>query len=186
MTDIPLLDHELAEDELTWVRGIYAAFDAERGRHANPKDALRAVLARPEHQLGEPIDTSGPGAWRFGANRHGRFAAAVFLPRVELHKHQKSRTDQFPMYVIGEADGFSLDGDGKPALTPIAGGDHCHNAPGAPHAFLPKVGKPIPEDWQIAFIAITPRNLQEDTQSVSAEVMAAYTQISGYEAPTWV
>jgi len=187
MTDIPLLDHELAEDELSWVRGIYAAFDAERGRHANPKDALRAVLERPEHRLGgKPVDFSGPVAWRFGANQHGRFAAAVFLPRVELHTHRKSRTDQFPMYTIGEAEGFSLDANGNPELTPIAGGDHCHNSPGAPHAFLPKVGKPIPDNWEIAFVAITPRNLQEDTQSVSPEVKAAYTRITGYEAPTWV
>ena len=122
--------------------------------------------------------TPGPGVYDL--------AAAVFLPRVELHKHQKSRTDQFPMYVAGEAEGFSLDDNGNPVLTPIIGGDHCHNSPGAPHAFLPKVGKPIPDNWEIAFVAITPRNLQEDTQSVSPEVKAAYTRVTGYEAPTWV
>jgi hypothetical protein len=62
-------------------------------------------------------------------------------------------------------------------------GDHFHNAPNAPHAFVPKVGKPVPADWEIAFIAITPRNLREDTQSVSEEVRAAYKQMVGMDAP---
>jgi hypothetical protein len=120
------------------------------------------------------MDRSGPGPWRNGRNRHGRGVAAVFLPHVELHKHAKSRTDQFPIYVVGEADAFSIGADGEPVLTPVTGGDHFHNAPGAPHAFLPKVGKPIPADWEIAFIAITPRNLKDDTQRVSEETRAAY------------
>jgi hypothetical protein len=101
---------------------------------------------------------------------------------VELHRHAKSRTDQFPIYVVGAADVFSLGEDGQPVLTPVTGGDHFHNAPDAPHAFLPKVGKPIPENWEIAFIAITPRNLKDDTQSVSDEVKAAYSRVVGMEA----
>ena len=109
--------------------------------------------------------------------------AAVFLPRVELHRHAKSRTDQFPIYVTGEADGFSIGEDGQPVLTPVTGGDHFHNAPGAPHAFVPKVGLPVPANWEIAFIAITPRNLREDTQAVSDEVRAAYRRVVGREAP---
>jgi hypothetical protein len=58
-----------------------------------------------------------------------------------------------------------------------------HNPPDAPHAFVPKVGKPVPPDWEIAFIAITPRNLREDTQSVSEEVLTAYKQVVGTDAP---
>ena len=70
-----------------------------------------------------------------------------------------------------------------PSLTPVTGGDHFHNAPDAPHAFLPKVGRPIPENWEIAFIAITPRNLKDDTQAVSDQVRAAYQRVVGMEPP---
>lgn len=129
------------------------------------------------------MNLSGPGPWPNGRNRQGRLVAAVFLPKVELHKHTRSRTDQFPMYVVGEADAFSISNDGQPVLTPVSGGDHYHNSPGAPHAFVPKVGKTVPENWEIAFIAITPRNLMEDTQAVSEEVRAAYESAVGVEAP---
>jgi hypothetical protein len=129
------------------------------------------------------VDLSGPGPWRLGQNRHGRGVAAVFLPRVELHRHARSRTDQFPIYVVGEADAFSVGEHTQPVLTPVTGGDHFHNPPNAPHAFVPKVGKPIPADWEIAFIAITPRNLREDTQSVTDEVRAAYQSAVGMAAP---
>jgi hypothetical protein len=190
--NIPLLDHELAEDELSWMKSVYQDFDKIRasfsGREAafNPKQALREVLGRDEYKLAADVDLSGPGPWRLGQNRHGRGVAAVFLPRVELHRHAKSRTDQFPMYVVGEADGFSIGDDGKPALTPVTGGDHFRNSPDAPHAFLPKVGKPIPENWEIAFIAITPRNLREDTQAVSDNVRASYKRVVGMDAPLGV
>jgi hypothetical protein len=90
------------------------------------------------------------------------------------------------MYVVGEADAFSLDEQARPVLSPVTGGDHFHNAPNAPHAFLPKVGKPIPENWEIAFIAITPRNLRDDTQPVSDEVRAAYKRVVGMDAPQGV
>jgi hypothetical protein len=183
---IPLLDHELAEDELAWMKSVYAEFTKARARFSNPKDALRDVLARPAYRLAADADLSGPGPWRLGKNRHDRGVAAVFLPRVELHRHAKSRTDQFPMYVVGEADAFSLGEDARPVLSPVACGDHFHNSPNAPHAFLPKVGKPIPDDWEIAFIAITPRNLQEDTQAVSDEVRAAYRSVVGMDAPRGV
>ena len=43
-----------------------------------------------------------------------------------------------------------------------------------------------PTNWEIAFIAITPRNLREDTQSVSDEVRAAYKRVVGMEAPLGV
>jgi hypothetical protein len=185
-TDILLLDHELAEDELAWMKAVYADFNKARAEFANPKDALRAVLGRDEYKLAPNADLSGPGPWRLGQNRHGRGVAAVFLPRVELHRHAKSRTDQFPMYVVGEADAFSIDADGQPVLTPVAGGDHCHNSPNAPHAFVPKVGEPIPENWEIAFIAITPRNLRDDTQSVSDDVRGAYKRAVGMDAPLGV
>jgi hypothetical protein len=189
---IPLLDHQLADDELAWMRAVYNDFGRIRaefsGRETvfNPKDALREVLGRDEYKLTQSADLSGPGPWRLGQNRHGRGVAAVFLPKVELHRHPRSRTDQFPMYVVGEADAFSLDDDGQPILTPVTGGDHFHNRPDAPHAFLPKVGKPVPENWEIAFIAITPRNLREDTHAVSDEVRAAYKQIVGADAPMGV
>jgi hypothetical protein len=189
---IPLLDHELANDELAWMKAVYDDFGKLRAAFAgredefNPKDALRAVLGREQHRLAPQADLSGPGPWRLGQNRHGRGVAAVFLPRVELHKHARSRTDQFPIYVVGEADAFSIGDDARPVLTPVTGGDHFHNAPGAPHAFLPKVGKPAPQNWEIAFIAITPRNLREDTQPVSNDVRAAYRSVVGMEAPLGV
>jgi hypothetical protein len=187
--NIPLLDHELAEDELAWMKAVYEDFSkiraafSGRDKEFNPREALREVLGREERRLTPHVDLSGPGPWRLGQNRHGRGVAAVFLPKVELHKHAKSRTDQFPMYVVGEADAFSIGEDARPVLTPVTGGDHFHNAPNAPHAFLPKVGKPIPENWEIAFIAITPRNLREDTQAVSNEVRTAYRSVVGLEAP---
>jgi hypothetical protein len=186
--NIPLLDHELADDELRWLRAVYEDFSKVRasfaGKDFNPKEALREVLGRPEHQLPVPMELSGPGPWRNGRTSRNRPIAAVFLPKVELHRHSKSRTDQFPMYVVGEADAFSIDEHSKkPVLTPVTGGDHFHNSPNAPHAFVPKVGKPVPDNWEIAFIAITPRNLKEDTQAVSEEVRAAYKQVVGTEAP---
>ena len=183
---IPLLDHDLAQDELDWMRDVYAAFDAARASHDDPREALREVLGRPVFQLETPIDLTGDGVWRGGRNKHGRNVAGVFLPRVELHRHPYSRTDQFAMYVRGEADAFSVDADGKPILTPVAGGAHFHNEPGAPHAFLPKVGKPVPEDWEIAFIAITPRNLREDTVAVTDETKALYHRATGTAAPAGV
>jgi hypothetical protein len=190
--NIPLLDHELADDELAWMQAVYEDFTkirtafAGRETEFDPKQALRDVLGRDEYRLTAQVDLSGPGPWRLGQNRHGRGVAAVFLPKVELHQHEKSRTDQFPMYVVGEADGFSIGEDGQPVLTPVTGGDHFHNSPGAPHAFVPKVGKPIPENWEISFIAITPRNLREDTQRVSDGVRAAYKLVVGTEAPLGV
>ena len=188
-TTLPVLDHQLAEDELAWMQGVYADFDKIRAAFAgpkdafNPKEALREVLSRAEDQLPTPMDLTGPGPWRGGRNRHGRFVAGVFLPRVELHKHAASRTDQFPMYVVGESDAFSLDDNGEPVLTPVIGGSHFHNCPDAPHAFVPKVGQDVPADWEIAFIAITPRNLKDDTQRVSDAVRAQYEQVVGRQAP---
>jgi hypothetical protein len=187
--NIPLLDHELEEDELSWMQSVYADFSNARAEHAarpqdfDPKETLREILGREEHRLASPMDLTGPGPWRNGRNRHGRGVAAVFLPQAELHRHARSRTDQFPIYVIGEADAFSLDANGRPVLTRVEGGSHFHNEPGAPHAFVPKVGKAVPDNWEIAFIAITPRNLREDTQPVSAEVQAAYRQVVGREPP---
>ena len=183
---IPLLDHDLAEDEIGWMRDVYAAFDAARASHTDPREALREVLGRSAFQLEAPIDLNGNGVWRGGRNKHGRNVAGVFLPRVELHRHPYSRTDQFAMYVRGEANAFSVDDDGEPVLSPVTGGAHFHNVPGAPHAFLPKVGKPVPEDWEIAFIAITPRNLQEDTVAVTGETKALYQRITGSVAPEGV
>ena len=191
-SSIPLLNHEMAEDELAWMKSVHEDFVKARAAFAgragqfNPKDALREVLSRDEYRLVAQADLSGPGPWRLGQNRHGRGVAAVFLPRVELHRHAKSRTDQFPMYVVGEAEAFSVDAQGQPVLTPVTGGDHFHNPPGAPHAFLPKAGKPTPDDWEIAFIAITPRNLREDTQMVSDATKAAYQRVVGTEAPSGV
>src|SRR6476620_4358170 len=118
---LPVLDHELADDELQWIKSVYADFSKARaaaGPGFNPKEALRAILARPEYRLSaDAPDLSGPGPWRLGQNRHGRGVAAVFLPKVELHRHARSRTDQFPMYVIGEADAFSIDEQARPVLT---------------------------------------------------------------------
>ena len=186
MLDIPLLDHELAEDELAWTSAVYRAFAEARAAGGDPKAALRDVLSRPEFRLPTPIDMTGDGHWRGGRNRHGRFVAGVFLKQVELHRHEKTRTDQFPMYVVGEADGFSLGDDGTPIVTPVNGGDHCHNPPDAPHAFLPRVGKPVPDNWEIAFIAITPRNLREDTLPVRPDTRMLYETATGRSAPDGV
>jgi hypothetical protein len=183
---IPLLDHDLADDEIAWMEAVYEDFADARARFEGPKEALRHVLGQERHKLPAPMDLTGPGPWRNGRNRHGRNVTAVFLPRVELHRHARSRTDQFAMYVVGEAEGFSLGAEGQPVLTPVRGGSHFHNAPDAPHAFVPKVGQPVPDNWEIAFIAITPRNLRDDTQSVSPAVKAVYTQATGREAPTYV
>jgi hypothetical protein len=192
LLNIPLLDHELAEDELAWMNAVYENFEKVRAsfsgreKEFDPKETLREVLGRKAHNLLTPMNLSGPGPWPNGRNRHGRRVAAVFLRNVELHTHARSRTDQFPMYVIGEAEAFSIGKDGRPALVPVCAGDHFHNSPGAPHALIPKVGKRVPEDWEIAFIAITPRNLAEDTQAVSEEVRAAYKHLVGIEAPLGV
>ncbi len=189
LLSLPLLDHELEGDERAWMKSVYRDFEAVRASFAgresefNPKEALREVLSRETHMLPTPMNLTGPGPWPNGRNRQGRLVAAVFLRKVELHRHARSRTDQFSMYVVGEADAFSIGKDGQPVLIPVSGGDHFHNSPGAPHAFVPKVGKPVPEDWEIAFIAITPRNLREDTQAVSEEVRAAYKRAVGIEAP---
>ena len=186
---LPILDHELADDEIEWMKSVYADFSRARAAASpefNPKDALRAILAREEYHFSAVPDLTGPGPWRLGQNLHGRGVAAVFLRKVELHTHIASRTDQFPMFVMGEADGFSIDENGKPVLTPVTDGGHFHNAPGAPHAFVPKVGVPKPDNWEIAFIAITPRNLKEDTHRVSDEVRALYKQVVGQDAPLGV
>lgn len=181
--DILLMNYELAADELQWVKAVYEDFAKTRVLFANPKEALRNVLGKQEHRLPIPMDLSGPGPWRNGRNRHGRQVTAVFMPEVELHRHARSRTDQFPIYVVGEADAFTIGEDNQPVLSAVTGGAHFHNPPDAPHAFLPKVGNPIPENWEIAFIAITPRNILEDTESVSDEVRAAYKRVVGTDAP---
>lgn len=189
VSDIPLLDHELADDELAWVKAVYQDFSTARAAFSgrenefNPRETLRAVLGGREHQLPTPMDLAGDGFWRNGRNRHGRSVACVFLKQVELHRHPRSRTDQFPIYVVGEADAYSEGQNAQPILTAVTGGDHFHNSPNAPHAFLPKVGKPAPKDWEIAFIAITPRNLREDTHKVSDATRAAYERVAGQEAP---
>ena len=74
-----------------------------------------AILARAAYCLSAAPDLTGPGPWRLGQDRHGCGVAAVFLPIVELHTHIASRTDQFPMYVMGKADGFSANGPPAPA-----------------------------------------------------------------------
>lgn len=187
-SDIPVLNHDLAADELEWIRTVYQDFsqrlDARTGAAdgSSCKEILRQVLENERHRLPTPMTLSGPGPW-VGKNRHDRLVAAVFLPRVELHRHARSRTDQFTMYAVGQADAFSIDENGDPVLTPVTGGGHFHNAPNAPHAFLPKVGDDVPADWEIAFVAITPRNLREDTQAVSDDVRAAYQRVVGREAP---
>lgn len=182
MSDLPVLDHDLAPDEVAWMESVYSDFSAVRADFPTPREALRSVLGQQEYRLSAEPDLSGKGPWLLGQNGHGRRVAAVFLPKVELHTHVVTRTDQFVMYVQGEADAFSIE-NGQPVLTPVTGGAHFHNPPGAPHAFLPKAGKPVPDDWEIAFIAITPRNLREDTHAVSDGVRAAYRAVVGSDAP---
>jgi hypothetical protein len=181
-SQIPVLDHQLADDELAWIEGVRRDFATAASRAAEPKETLRSVLARPEHRLPEPMELTGNGPWR-GRNAHGRLVAAVFLKSVELHTHPASRTDQFPVYVVGEAEAFAVTETGQPELTPVTAASHFHNAPGEPHAFLPRTDKPVNPDWEIAFIAITPRNLREDTYAVAPDVRALYERVTGREAP---
>ena len=61
---LPVLDHELADDELQWMKSVYADFNKARaaaGPDFNPKEALRAILARAEYRLSAAPDLTGPG-----------------------------------------------------------------------------------------------------------------------------
>ena len=98
------------------------------------------------------------------------------------HTHRQPHRS-IPDVCPGRGGRLFIDENGKPVLAPVVDGGHFHNAPGAPHAFVPKVGIPKPDDWEIAFIAITPRNLKEDTHRVSDEVRALYKQAVGQDAP---
>ena len=81
-TSIPLLDHELAEDELAWMKAVYENFGEIRasfvGRENefNPKEALRAVLGREEFKFISQVELSGPGRGGWA-----RTAMAAGLPR---------------------------------------------------------------------------------------------------------
>jgi hypothetical protein len=50
--NIPLLDHELADDELAWMKAVYADFTksraslARREKNFNPKTTLRDIINR--------------------------------------------------------------------------------------------------------------------------------------------
>ena len=85
LLSIPLLDHELAEDELAWMNSVNEDFEAVRAsfsgreKEFNPKEALREVLGREAHILPTPMNLSGPGPWPNGRNRQGRLVAAVFF-----------------------------------------------------------------------------------------------------------
>ena len=57
---IPLLDHELAEDELAWMQAVYDDFDNTRAAFSDPKEALREVLGRDEHRLPTPRTCRDP------------------------------------------------------------------------------------------------------------------------------
>jgi hypothetical protein len=63
-SSIPLLDHELAEDELAWMHAVYQDFSGIRTSFSgpetefDPKEALREVLGREEHRLPTPMDLS--------------------------------------------------------------------------------------------------------------------------------
>jgi hypothetical protein len=175
---LEMLDHDLTSAESGWAAAVYAAFAAAPG--ADPRERLRAVLGRAEHALAVPMDLTGNGVWRGGRNAEGRGVAAVFLKGIELHRHPFSRTDQFAMYATGPAEAFSVE-NGAAVLVPFAGGAHFHNPPGAPHAFLPKPGVPVAEDWEVAFLAITPRNLKDDTVEVDAATKALFRAATGLE-----
>ena len=59
---LPVLDHELADDELQWMKSVYADFSKARaaaGPEFNPKEALRAILARAEYRLSAAPDLTG-------------------------------------------------------------------------------------------------------------------------------
>ena len=108
---IPLLNHELAADELAWMQAVYADFSSTRAAFSDPKEALRAVLGRDEHRLPTPMDLSGPGPWRNGRNRHDRMVTAVFLPKVELHRHWRGKDAR------GDEGGETGRDDGRSSLS---------------------------------------------------------------------
>ena len=178
---IPLLDHELADDELAWMKAVYEDFGKIRGVVLRTRNRVRpegCAAAGPWPGRAQ----ARPPTWTCRDPVPGgsvKIAMAEGLPRSSCRKWscigtRKAEPTSFPCMWLARRMRSPSSRDGQPVLTPVTGGDHFHNSPDAPHAFLPKVGKPIPENWEIAFIAITPRNLREDTQAVSDDVRAAY------------
>ncbi len=97
--NIPLMDHELATDEVAWMQAVYQDFSAARllfPKSRTPKEALRTVLGREEHRLPDQMDLTGPGpVARRPQPARPAMSPRSLLPRVELHRHARSRTDQF-------------------------------------------------------------------------------------------
>ena len=68
LLSLPLLDHELEEDERAWMKSVYQDFEAVRasfsGRESefNPKEALREVLSREAHMSADAHELDGPGS----------------------------------------------------------------------------------------------------------------------------
>ena len=175
---LPVLDHELADDELHWMRSVSADFSKARaaaGPEFNPKEALRAILARTEFRL-SAAPASGPELAR--PRRRGGIPAKSRASHTHRQPHRS-----VPDVCHGRRGRLFHRRKRQAGVAPVVGGSHFHNAPGPPHAFVPKVGIPKPDNWEIAFIAITPRNLKEDTHRVSDEVRGLYKQVFGQDAP---
>ena len=188
---IPLRDYNLTAGELTWAMGVFTAVRAKIKEYTEVHgggpallEVVRDVLGRPEHTLPTPMDLTGSGPFRGGVNDQGRYVAFVVQRGVELHTHNSSRSDQIPLYAMGETVATVYEpGKEDPILVPIQGGDHFHNAPGQPHSFAPVDPSIIGQKWEIGFLAITGRSLAEDTQKPSDAARAGFRKLMGYEAP---
>jgi hypothetical protein len=101
-SSIPLKDHELADDELAWMKAVYADFGkirasfSGREKEFNPKDALREVLGSERHRLAPEVDLSGPGPWRLGQNRHGRGSPPSFCREWNCIDTREAEPTSFP------------------------------------------------------------------------------------------
>jgi hypothetical protein len=123
---------------------------------------LRQILAKEEHRLPVPMDLSDDGS------KPERKVGCVCIPGVCRVARASIQPDRTVSNVC---------------RCPVIGGDHFHNAPGAPHAFLPKAGQAIPDNWETAFIAITPGNLREDACPISEPTKAGNRRVAGRNAP---
>ncbi|MFN8701585.1 MAG: LysR substrate-binding domain-containing protein, partial [Rhodospirillales bacterium] len=86
---LPVLDHELADDELQWMKSVYADFSQARaaaGPEFNPKEALRAIVARPEYRLSSDApDLTG--------RKVARVANAVYAAQSYLARTGRCESD---------------------------------------------------------------------------------------------
>lgn len=146
--------------------------------HPVVKNALDAAVAVARASVPPAWLAPEDAASYLGVSR-GWFYKGI-MPRLEVRKLGRRTLVEYASLQKFIQQAPVQPGEGRRSRN---GSNDFHNAPGAPHAFVPKVGVPKPDNWEIAFIAITPRNLKEDTRRVSDEVRALYKQVVGQDAP---